>query len=92
MTVRWWRLGILYEENGAPWTWTFHVRARTEKKARELVNERVGRPHGVYACVASDPLLRVEQVEEIVAEAGPFRRAWGDPTVGPLRGLLSGTG
>ena len=88
MTVRWWRLGILYEEEGAPWTWTFHVRARTENKARALVTARVGRPHGVYACVASDPLLRVEQVEEIVAEAGPFRRSWNDSTVAGLRALL----
>ena len=89
MKVRWWRLGILYEEQGAPWTWTFHVRARTERKARELVTARVNRPHGVYACVASDPLLRVEQVEEIVAEAGPFRRSWNDPVMLPLRELLA---
>lgn len=79
MNVRWWRVGVLFERDDDPWTWTMHVRAFTEASARRLVAERVDGPHEVYACVGSEPLLRVENREEIVADYGPYRRSWGDP-------------
>ena len=90
MNVRWWRVGVCYEEDGDPWTWTLHVRAFTEKRARELVAARVARARlHVYACAPSEPLLRVEQKEEIVAEYGPYRRSWLDPALADLHGRFA---
>jgi len=83
---RWWRIAIVFERDGDPWTQTFHVRARTEEGARRLVADRVGSEHRIYACVASEPLARVEPRDEIVATYGPYRRSWEDPmleAVGP---------
>jgi len=88
MNPRWWRIAIVFEEEGAPRTWTFHVRAFTEKRARELVAERVGHPFAVYACHPSDPLPRAPREDEIAADYGPWRRSWDDPAVAPLRALL----
>jgi hypothetical protein len=81
MKVRWWRVGVLFERDGDPWTWTFHVRAFTEASAQRLVAEKVDAPHEVYACVGSEPLMRVANREEIVADYGPYRRSWGDPAI-----------
>ncbi|MHC4547429.1 MAG: hypothetical protein ACYTEZ_01520 [Planctomycetota bacterium] len=89
MKVRWWRVGVVFERDGDPWTWTLHVRALTEASARRLVAERVGEaPHAVYACQPSEPLLRVAATEEVVADYGPYRRSWQDPTIAHLRSLL----
>ena len=88
MKIRWWRAGVLLEQDGDPWTWTLHVRARTESSARRVVAARVGRPHAVYALQPSDPLLRVTDVEEVVADYGPYRRSWKDGTLAGMRALL----
>ena|GEM_PF-7098120 len=87
MTIRWWRVGVLFERDGSLWTETFHVRAFTREAACRMVAERLDdRPHEVYACQASDPLLRVVQREEIVAAFGPYRRDPRDPTLAARRG------
>ena len=89
MNVRWWRLAIVYEESGEPWTWTFHVRAFTEKRARALVGESVGRAEfAVYVCHPSDPLPTALQQEAVVADYGPYRRSWDDVALRPLRARL----
>lgn len=87
MKVRWWRMGVVFERDGDPWTWTLHVRAFSEKGARRLVAGRVDAPHAVYACQPSDPLLRVADTEEVVADYGPYRRSWEDRTIAHLRAL-----
>ena len=92
MNIRWWRMGVVYEDAGDPWTGTLHVRAFQESGARRIVAARVGRPHAVYTCAPSEPLLRVKNVEEIVAQYGPYRRSWDDETVTHLRALLGGPG
>ena len=84
MTPRWWRIGVVYEEDGDPWTWTFHVRAVTERTARRLVAERVSREHDVFLCHPSDPLLNVSPKEHIAANYGPYRRSWNDPMLKDL--------
>ena len=90
MNVRWWRIAIVYEENGAPHTWTFHVRALTDKRAQALVRDRVGRDDfAVFGSHPSEPLPTAKQTDEIVADWGPYRRSWKDPTVAPLRALLA---
>ena len=85
MNVRWWRIGVLFERDGAPWTRTLHIRAFTEESARRMAAERVGCPHTVHVIEPSEPLLRVENREEIVADFGPFRRSWEDPVLAELR-------
>lgn len=90
MKPRWWRVAVLLEAEDGPSTWTFHVRAFTEERARMLVAERLGRPHAVYACVASEPLGGVAPCEEVVADYGPWRRDWADPALAPLRALRAG--
>ena len=90
MNPRWWRIAIVYEEDGDPWTWTFHVRAFTEKTARALVEARVDREFAVFGCHPSDPLLTAPREEAIAADYGPWRRAWDDPAMVPLRPLLGG--
>ena len=89
MNIRWWRLAIVYEEAGDPWTWTFHVRAFTEKRARALVAKSAGREHfAVYVCHPSDPLPTAVQEEAVVADYGPYHRSWDDPGVHHLRADL----
>ncbi len=88
MKVRWWRMGVVFEREGDPWTWTLHVRAFTEASARRLVAERIDGPHEVYACVGSEPLMRVANREEIVADYGPYRRSWRDPAMIGFRRAL----
>ena len=83
--LRWWRIGALLERDGGPWTWTFHVRALSERRARALVAERVGVEHRVYVCHPSDPLPKAPVKDEIAAEAGPFRRSWADPMMAALK-------
>jgi hypothetical protein len=85
---RWWRIAIVYEDAGEPWTWTFHVRAFTETSARALVGERVDHDFVVYGCHPSEPLPTAPRDEEIAADYGPWRRSWDDPTVAPLRERL----
>jgi len=90
VTPRWWRIGVIYEEDGDPFTWTFHVRAVTERTARRLVAERLGRRrHAIYICRPSDPLLRVSPQEHVAADYGPYRRSWRDPSLLDLRALLA---
>lgn len=89
MNPRWWRIAIVYEDAGEPWTWTFHVRAFTEKSARALVVERVERQFVVYGCHPSEPLPTAPRHEEIAANYGPWKRSWDDPTIAPLRNLLA---
>ena len=80
MTLRWWRICVVFPDDGAPWTRTFHVRARTERNARRLVQGAMGRAeYEVYVCHPSDPMPQAPQVEEIAARAGPWRRSWDDP-------------
>jgi hypothetical protein len=87
--ARWWRLGVLMEREGAPWTATFHVRARTEEGARRIVAERVsGGRYAVYACFASDPVPKMPSHDEIAAVFGPYRRDWADPSVAALAATL----
>jgi len=87
--LRWYRVGIVLEREGEPCTWTFHVRAFTEAGALRLVEARLsGEAFAVHALQPSDPLLRATGGEEIVAEHGPWRRSWEDPTVAPLQPLL----
>jgi len=89
VTIRWWRIGVVIERDGEPWTWTFHVRAHTENKARALVAERLaGERHAIHACHPSDPLIRVPPKETIAADYGPYRRSWSDPAVAALLALL----
>ena len=90
MNVRWWRVAVVFEDAGEPCTWTLHVRAFTDESARRLVAQRVGaRPFLVYACQPSEPLTRVANKEEIVADYGPYRRSWDDPMVAHLRRSLA---
>jgi hypothetical protein len=89
-TPRWWRIGVVFERDGDPWTQTFHVRALSERAARRLVAEAVGAPHGVHVCHPSDPLLQVSRKEEIAATYGPFRRSWADKTIAHLRERVQG--
>ena len=89
MNVRWWRVALIYEENGAPHTHTFHARALTEKRARALVAERMQRDDFfVYGCHPSDPLPTAPPDEVIVADWGPYERSWDDPAVAALRSTL----
>jgi hypothetical protein len=89
VSVRWWRVAIVFEDDGAPHTWTFHVRALTEKRAEALVRDRVGRDESaVDGCFPSEPLPTAIQTDEIVADWGPYRRSWNDPTIAHLKGLL----
>ena len=88
MIPRWWRVGVVYDEGGDPFTQTFHVRAVTERKARALVAVALGREHAVHACHPSDPLHKVSRDEFIAATYGPYRRSWKDPAVSALRSLL----
>ena len=91
MNVRWWRVAVVFEKEGAPCTWTLHVRAFTEESARRLVEQRVGeRPFFVYACQPSEPLTKVANREEIVADYGPYERSWDDPMLAGLRSNLVG--
>jgi len=83
--IRWYRIGLLFERDGEPFTATYHVRALSGERARALVAERVGGPHRVHACESSAPLRQVAEVEEIVAHYGPYRRSWNDPMVASLR-------
>ncbi len=84
--LRWFRLSLYVERDGDPWTWTFHVRAKTEASARRLVAERLaGEAHTVYACEPSEPLSKVEPREEVVAAHGPYRRSWKDPMMARFR-------
>jgi len=85
MKLRWWRLSVLLERDGDPWTWTFHVRAFTEVSARRLVADRLqGEAHTVYALEPSEPLVKVAPKEEIVADYGPYRRSSEDPMLAGL--------
>ncbi len=86
--IRWYRVGLVFERDQTPFTWTFHVRAFTADAARRLAAARAGTPHAVYVCQPSEPLRRVAQVEEIVAHYGPYPRSWNDPVVTPLRAAL----
>lgn len=87
--ARWWRIGVVLEREGDPWTWTFHVRAATEKTARSLVKEHIGdEPFGVYVCHPSDPLPNVPPTAGIAAHYGPYRRSWEDRTIAHLRAVL----
>lgn len=81
MNPRWWRIAIFYEAAGDPWTWTFHVRAFTEKTAKALVAKRVGRDHTVFGCFPSEPLPTAPREEAIAADYGPWHRDWGDETL-----------
>jgi len=84
--LRWFRLSVLLEREGDPWTWTFHVRAMSEANAKGLVAERLsGEAHTVYACEPSEPLTKADPKEEIVADYGPYRRSWEDPMMAPFR-------
>ena len=86
MTPRWWRVGVILERDGDPWTWTFHVRAPTEKSARALVAGHIGEESfTVHVCHPSDPLLHVANREEIAAHYGPYRRSWEDPAMAQWR-------
>ncbi len=87
-TPRWWRIGVVFERGGAPWTHTFHVRALSERSARRLVADRVGRPHGVHVCHSSEPQLNVLLTEEIAADYGPYERSWDDPMIVHLKETL----
>ncbi|MHC4953358.1 MAG: hypothetical protein ACYTGZ_05665 [Planctomycetota bacterium] len=88
MNIRWWRVAIIYEESGDPWTWTFHVRAFTEKRAIELAGKRAARTDfTVYTCHPSDPLPSAVQEEAVVAAYGPYHRSWADRTL-PRTGRL----
>ena len=94
MSLRWWRIGVIMERDGEPWTWTLHVRANTEASARRLVDKRVAdefpdvKRSAIHLCHPSDPLLRVAPKEEIIVTYGPYRRAWSDPVVAGLRNVL----
>jgi hypothetical protein len=84
--LRWFRLAVLLERAGEPWTWTFHERAFTEENARRLVAERLrGKAHTVYACEPSQALAKAAPKEEVVADYGPYRRSWDDPMLAGLR-------
>jgi hypothetical protein len=65
------------------------VRALTEKRAQALVRDRVGRDDfAVFGCFPSEQLPTAKQTDEIVADWGPYRRSWKDPTIRELRALL----
>jgi hypothetical protein len=83
--LRWWRIGVLLERAGDPWTWTFHVRALSERKARALVAARVDSVHDLFICHPSEPLnIQGRSDEEIVADYGPYRRSKDDPMLAEL--------
>jgi hypothetical protein len=87
---RWWRIVLVYEEHGDPWTWTFHVRAMSEKNARALVAKECGRKQfAVIVCSPSEPLPTAPREDLIVANYGPWRRSWGDSAIAPLRKLIA---
>ncbi len=87
MVPRWWRIGLIVEREGDPWTWTFHVRAPTEKQALALVAGHLGRePYRIYECHKSEPLLKAPRTPEIAAHFGPFRRSRSDPLLGGTKG------
>ena len=86
MKLRWWRVALYVEREGDPWTWTFHVRAFTEKTARRLIDERLeGEAHTIFTCVPSERLTNIKQEEKIAADYGPYRRSWSDPEMGAVR-------
>lgn len=85
MIPRWWRIALYVEREGAPHTWTFHVRAPTEAKARSLVADHLrGEAHTIYVCHPSDPLRSASPEPEIAAHYGPYRRSWKDPMLAAL--------
>ena len=91
MSLRWWRIALVLERRGAPWTWTFHVRAATEGRARQLVAERLpGEHYAIFTLRPSDPLPLPPDREGIAADYGPWPRDWADPSVAHLRPLLHG--
>ncbi|MGQ0614596.1 MAG: hypothetical protein ACT4PV_12745 [Planctomycetaceae bacterium] len=91
MNPRWWRLGVVVERDGAPWTMTMHARALSEAGARRLVAARLGgERHAVFVCHESEPLPKLPREEDLAALFGPYRRSWEDPGVAPLRRLLEG--
>ena len=91
MSPRWWRIVLVYEDAGDPWTWTFHVRAMSEKIARALVAKQSGlKEFAIFVCSPSEPLPTAPRENIIVANYGPWRRSWSDPTITPLRELLAG--
>ena len=90
MSPRWWRIVLVYEDDGDPWTWTFHVRAMLEKNARALVAAKVNRKRfSIFDCVPSEPLPTAPREDLVVANYGPWRRSWEDPTIAPLRELIA---
>jgi hypothetical protein len=83
--LRWWRIGVLLRRDDEPLTWTFHVRALTEKTARALVAAHVDAVHDVFICHPSEPLnIQGKTDEEIVANYGPYRRSKDDPMLAEL--------
>ncbi|MGH7163549.1 MAG: hypothetical protein ACREID_08690 [Planctomycetota bacterium] len=89
MSPRWWRIGAIAEREGRPWTWTFHVRAPTEERARRLVALRFGDERfAIHICHRSEPLHKASRKEEVAAVYGPYPRSWDDPPVARLRALL----
>ncbi len=79
MVPRWWRIVLIVEREGDPWTWTFHVRAPTEKQALALVARHLGaEPYTIHECHTSEPLLKADRTPGIAAHFGPFRRSWED--------------
>ena len=94
MTPRWWRIGLLFERDGEPWTWTMHVRAPTRPRAEALVDEHLRKEHAgarrprIYLCHPSEPLLKVDPTPAVAAAYGPYRRSWKDPVIAALRPML----
>ena len=89
MSLRWWRIALVLEREGTPWTWTFHVRASTEARARRLVADRLrGQRYAIFTLRPSDPLPLPPDREGIAADYGPWPRDWADPAVAHLRELL----
>jgi len=89
VNVRWWRVALIYEDDGAPHTHTFHARALTEKRALALVVDRMARDDfHVYGCHPSEPLPTAPKEEKIVADWGPYLRSWEDPSIAYLRTQL----
>ena len=85
MIPRWWRVGVLFLENGDLFSQTFHVRAAAEPKARELVAEALDhRPHAIHVCHPSDPLRTAPRKEFIAATYGPYPRSLQDPAIKSL--------
>ena len=92
MRARWWRLGVVVEREGDPWTMTFHVRARTEEAARSLVDARLsGERHAIHMCFSSEPVRGIPPADEIAAVFGPYRRSWSDPDAARLHSALAPT-